>query len=175
LWLCRQRKGPSMECSFASYQIAEMASAMEREGNRFYQQLADFSTDEAVKELFLYLAKAEKKHEQDFLSIAQDTKASEEIYEYHVNIAEMMKSGINKLKKVIINPASADQQIDIPQALEIAINAEKLAVEVYTEILEAYSERFSKTLKKIIAQENSHLKRIKNLRQTLLPDPGRLF
>ncbi len=155
-----------MEYSFASYQIAEMASEMEKEGGHFYQQLADFSKDEAVKELFSYLAKSEKKHEKDFLSIAQDTKASEEVYAYHVNIAGMMKSGIKRLKRAMIY----NQQIDMPQALEIAINGEELAVEVYSEILGAYSEQFSKVLEKIIAQEKSHLKRIKNLKQILQPD-----
>lgn len=156
---------------FSPYQIAEMAGEMERQGYTFYQQLANFSTDEAVKELFLYLAKVEKKHEKDFLSIAQDAKASEEVCEYPVNIAAMMKSGINQLKRARINSVVTDQQINMPRALDIAIHAEELAVEVYSEIAQSYTERFSKVLEKIITQENSHLKRIKNLKQTIQPDP----
>ena len=159
-----------MEYSFASYQIAEMAGEMERQGCTFYQQLANFSTNEAVKELFSYLAKSEQRHEKDFLNIAQNMKSSEEVYEYPVNIAAMMKSGINQLKRARINSVSTDQPIDMPRALEIAIDAEKLAVQVYSEIAQSYSERFTKVLEKIIAQENSHLKRIKNLKQILQPD-----
>jgi len=159
-----------MEYSFASYQIAEMAGEMERQGYAFYQQLANFSTDEAVKELFSYLAKIEKRHEKEFFSIAQETKTSEEVYEYPVNIAAMMKSGINQLKRAMINTVSMDQPIDMPRALEIAIGSEELAVQVYSEIAKSYTERFSKVFEKIIAQENSHLKRIQNLKQTIQPD-----
>ena len=164
-----------MEYSFASYQIAEIACAMERAGGHFYRQLANLSTDEAVKELFLYLAKSEKKHEENFLKIAQDTKASEEVYDYHINIPEMMKAGINKFNEARINSVSMDQQMDMPRALEIAIKGEELAVQIYSEIAQSYSERFSKVLEKIIAQERSHLKRLQNLKQILRPDPEKFF
>jgi len=156
-----------MEYSFASYQIAEMVVEIEKEGYNFYQRLANFSTDQAVKELFLSLAKDEMLHVKAFTSIAKDAQASEEVYEYSINLAELMNIGINKFKEAMVNSTPVDKQVDMRGALEIAINNEAQAVLIYTEITLAYSKRFSNVFETIIAQENSHLKRLQELKQKL--------
>ena len=155
-----------MEYSFASYQIAEMAVEIEKEGFKFYQRLANFSTERAVKELFLSLAQDERMHEGTFEGIARDENAKE-VYVYSINIAEMMKIGINKLKEAMANSTPVDTQIDMHRALEVAINSEVLAVRIYTEIAHAYSKRFNNILEKIIIQESSHLKKLQDLKQKL--------
>jgi rubrerythrin len=156
-----------MEYSFASYQIAEMAVEIEKESFKFYQRLAGLSKDKAVKGLFLSLAQDERTHEATFAGIARDAKSTQEVYGYSINIAEMMKFGINKIKEALVNSASVDEEIDMHQVLEIAINNEALAVRVYTEIAHAYSKRFSDVFEKIIIQENLHLKKLKDLKQEL--------
>jgi rubrerythrin len=156
-----------MEYSFESYQIAEMAVEIEKESFKFYQRLANFLTEQAVKELFLSLAQDERIHEGTFAGIARDAKNAKEVYGYSINIAEMMKIGINKLKEAMVNSTPVDTQIDMHRALEVAINSEVLAVQVYTEVAHAYSKRFSNVFEKIIIQENSHLKRLQDLKQKL--------
>jgi rubrerythrin len=156
-----------MEYSFASYQIAEMAVEIEKESFKFYQRLAGLSTEQAVKELFLSLAQDERMHENTFAGIAREAKNAGEVYGYSMNIAEMMKIGINKLKEGMVNSAPVDQQIDMHRALGVAINSEVLAVRVYTEISQAYLKRFSNVFEKIITQESLHLKRLQALKQKL--------
>ncbi len=156
-----------MEYTFASYQIAEMAVDIEKEGFKFYQRLAAYSSELRIKQLFLSLAQDEKMHESAFAGIAKDARAAKEVHGYSIDIAEMMKNGINKLKGVMANAFPADREIDMHQALAIAMNNEVLAVKVYTEIANAYSEQFSKVLEKIIAEENSHLKKLQDLKLKL--------
>ena len=156
-----------MEYSFGSYQIAEMAVEIEKEGFKFYQRLANSSTEGAVKELFLSLAQDERSHEGTFAGIARDAKNAKEVYEYSVNIAEMLKFGINKLKEAMVNLTPVNARIDMHRALEVGINSEVLSVQIYTEIADAYSERFSNVFEKIIIQESLHLKKLQDLKQNL--------
>lgn len=156
-----------MEYSFASYQIAEMAVEVEQEGFKFYQKLANSSTEQAVKELFLSLAQDEKMHESVFADMARDAKVTKKVFGYSINVVELLKTGMDAFKESMANSAPVDQQIDMHRALELAINNEVLSVRVYTKMVHAYSNQFFNVFNKIIAQENSHLQKLQDLKKKL--------
>jgi rubrerythrin len=156
-----------MEYSFSGYQIAELAVEIEKEGVRLYRHMAGLSDNPAVKELFLSLAQDEIAHRDAFTVIARNAKAAGQTYGYSVNIAGLIKTGIDQFKKAMANSTPMDASINMHQALVVAINNERQAVKIYTEIARNYPKEFTKVFESIIIQESAHLKKLEILKSEL--------
>jgi rubrerythrin len=154
------------EFYFSPYQIAEMAMTVEEEGARFYMALAGLIDGEKIKNIFLFLSKAELEHRDTFRSIAA-TLHKEDFNEYSVDVKMLMQTHLNKLKRLAFNMRIArEKQLGIPETIDIAINTEKEAIKIYSQMYRAFIEKFHEVLLAIIKEEKKHLEMLNKVKRT---------
>ncbi len=138
------------EYYFSAYQIAEMVTKVEEAGARFYARLADSVKAPEVKNVFVILSKAEVGHQEAFRKIA-DSFRKEEAGEYSVDLAMLMQNHTDKLKELVFNlERVAGASVGVHDAIEIAIQTEKEAIRIYTEMHDNFSAKYHEVLSTII-------------------------
>ncbi|MBF0122182.1 MAG: ferritin family protein [Candidatus Omnitrophica bacterium] len=148
--------------------ILRLAIQVEEEGALFYRKLAGLARNPAVKETLLSLAEDELRHQKDLAQIANSFSSDGQAVSFPVNVIGMMKNSTETLKRMMkgAQPMDADV-LTLGQAFNIAINNEKSAIRVYTDLANIFTPDLAVVLKKIIEEEKGHLDklvRIKNFR-----------
>ena len=148
--------------------ILEMAVNIEKNGEAFYRNLANWADDPNVREIFSKLAAAEKKHQTDFsqlLSFATDDNIAEtypgEVADYiralsreHVFVGD--KTKFDHMKK-----ASDDE------AIRFAIGFEKDSILLYNELKSYVPKEHEGAVKELIKQEKSHVMLLSEVRRKI--------
>lgn len=142
---------------FSVEQIARMAMDVEIAGSKFYASLAQRVHQKELKDVFITLSKAEIEHRESFLKIAQNFKESE-LNEYSIDIEAEIQRHLMMLKENAFNENSLDEkQMNVSQAIDVAINVEKMSVDIYTKVSAFVIEKFGDILRLIIQEEKKHL------------------
>ena len=156
-------------------ELLKASIQIEREGKVFYSELCNYIDDPTTKEFLQVMATEEAIHEEQFKKILDEKNDRAYGWENQQNLRELLD---NKFKTDIF--PSIDKIMDqtskikgIEQALDFAIEAEKVSAEFYTLLGDACDEIDIKTqLVQLEEAEKEHLDRVKSLSKHYAPKHG---
>lgn len=157
----------------ADVSVVDYAIRAEKEGVRFYTKAAGMFKDSDLRDLFMKLAKEEAKHLQSFVDLKDKTlrRGVEECFksvEVDDYLDAVIRDGIYPKGEGMIRQLEAVKTVE--EACRIAIQAERNAILLYTELAKLSRDREQKKmLEKLIDEEKSHLVRIVSLRADFDP------
>lgn len=150
-----------MAVFFKSGELYRMAMEMERMGFSYYSELASHATNAEVKNVFQYLATAEKRHLRVFKRLWNTTSKSgpPESYrgEYKNYLIALLKD------KVFSSSAAARSRAirsSLISALNTGIKAEKDSILFYSGLLDVTPTTDNPAITKILSEEKKHLRKL---------------
>ncbi len=146
---------------FSAAEIVDMALEMERVGFKFYTALAESASNDETRAMFQWLASEEQVHEKEFEKLREGsgTYTLPESYpgEWQDYVRALIESltilGDEEIRKIA-------KSADFVEALKVGIALEKDSILFYEALKKYVPERERKTVEEIIAQEQSHLRRL---------------
>ncbi len=146
---------------FRSGELYRIAMQMERTGLAFYNAVAERSRDQSTRAVYVYLASAEKRHLKTFRKLWNTTgkSAPPESYkgEYRKYIKALIKDAVFPSAAVAKSRAMKSGPT---AALKTGIQAEKDSILFYSELMNLLSDPEKDAVKKIVAEEKRHLRRL---------------
>ena len=157
--------------NIANQELLEISLKIERDGKRFYNELAKKVIDPKVSEFFQIMAKEEALHENQFTHLIESKNVERFGWEGDI----MLRKFIDKEFKTDIFP-STKEVIDmlpktggIEKALELAMNAERIVGEFFRLLHNSCDDIEIKTLLTILEKsEHEHLERVKSFKSRYL-------
>ena len=143
----------------AGYTVAELVEIsvkIEEQGQSFYSAAAETIEDKSAKEVLLQLAQDEKRHSRIFQSLLPNGTGvlPEEAAPY---IKGLVETSVLKYLRASEDHLATDSPV---QLLEFALGFEKETLLFYFSIREFMDRRGQTVLRKIIGEEESHVRRI---------------
>jgi rubrerythrin len=161
-----------MSISFSGSELINIAIGIERRGIVFYDIMASSTKNDAARELFHYLADMERDHIQTFqgmlamLSEADKYQPSpDQAGEYTAYLQALVDSAVFS-DDLVTSEMATRAESDI-EALELAIRAEKDSILFYYEMKDVMPQRAQPAVKRVIAEEKSHLRQLSELKKKL--------
>ena len=157
--------------NITNQELLEISLKIERDGKRFYNELAKKVIDPKVSEFFQIMAKEEALHENQFTHLIESKNVDRFGWEGDI----MLRKFIDKEFKTDIFP-STKEVIDmlpktggIEKALELAMNAERIVGEFFRLMHNSCDDIEIKTLLTILEKsEHEHLERVKSFKSRYL-------
>ena len=157
--------------NITNQELLEISLKIERDGKRFYNELAKKVIDPKVSEFFQIMAKEEALHENQFTHLIESKNVDRFGWEGDI----MLRKFIDKEFKTDIFP-STKEVIDmlpktggIEKALELAMNAERIVGEFFRLLHNSCDDIEIKTLLTILEKsEYEHLERVKSFKSRYL-------
>jgi rubrerythrin len=150
-----------MAVFFKSGELYRMAGEMERTGYAYYNEIANSTSDAAVKTVFQYLASAEKRHLRTFKRLWHKAPKSSppESYrgEYKNYLAALLKDQVFSTSAVAKSRAARSS---IVSSLNTGIKAEKDSILFYSGLLDIVHADHIAAIGKILAEEKRHLRKL---------------
>jgi rubrerythrin len=151
---------------YSSSEIVEMGVQIEKNGRDFYNTVADNSKDEAVKNLFKFLAKEEEKHISAFKNVLSGIESyfpmeayTEEYFAYLSLLA-----GENIFTKNISAKDVAKSMNSDVDAISFAIDREKDSILFYYEMQRVVLKDKKGAVEELINQERDHFNKLTKLK-----------
>lgn len=152
---------------FSGSEVVEIGIQIEKNGQDYYNALAQKTKNAKVKEIFIFLAAEEEKHMAIFRKILEKTQQYEpqgldadEYYAYMNSLAsEHIFTQQNKGKEVAQN-INSDKE-----AVEKGIGFEKDSIVFYEGLKKAVPSYDQKIVEEIIAQERIHFDKLTELKK----------
>jgi len=156
-----------------SQELLEISLKIERDGKRFYSELAEKVTDPKVRDFFLLMAREEALHEKQFKRLIKSKGLERYGWEDNPSLREF----IDKEFSTDIFPP-AEEVIGqlttvrgIQKALELAMDAERIVGEFFRLLHDSCEDIEIKTLLTILEKsECEHLERVKSFKTRFLND-----
>lgn len=152
-------------------ELLVISTKIEGEGKNFYAALAEHILDPQVKEFLLLMAKEEANHEIQFKKLLEEKGDNQYGWENDENLREL----IDNLYQTDIFPQLDDVTAHLPHyqgilnAIESAVEAEKVSCEFYGLLQEACTDIESKVLLVLLEKvELEHLERVAKIRDRYL-------
>ena len=159
-----------MSIFFSMREVIEMAIAMERSGQAFYQNASKLARENSLKELFQYLAEEEEKHLKTFQDFYNTLKEKPEITPYNWEEAKLYLEALVD-SKFFASPEKAinlaKEAKDELEVINSAMNFEKETLLFFYQILEMIKSQEQELVKKIIEQEKKHIQRLSTMKSKL--------
>ena len=148
---------------FTANEILDMAIKIEKNGEAVYRDAADLVSNKELVNLLLWMADEEVKHAEWFAEL----KLSLEQKSVNPFMEQMSRELFNDLlgdKNFSLRDVNFSSVDEVKNLIEIFIEFERDSVRFY-EVLEPFVEDpvARESLKKIIAEENNHIKRLQEL------------
>jgi rubrerythrin len=157
--------------NITNQELLGISLKIERDGKRFYSELAEKVTDPKVSEFFQIMAKEEALHENQFKNLIE----SKNIDRYGWEADIMLRKFIDKEFKTDIFPSTKEVMAQLPKtegiekALELAMNAERIVGEFFRLLHNSCDDIEIKTLLTILEKsEYEHLERVKSFKSRYL-------
>ncbi len=163
---------PEQFMFISNEELLKASIQIEREGKFFYTELCDHIDDPATKEFLRVMATEEALHEEQFKKILYEKNDRAYGWENQQNLREFLD---NKFKTDIFPPINkimdqASNLQGVGQALDFAVEAEKVSAEFYNLLGDACDEIDIKTkLVQLEKAEKEHLDRVKSLAKQYAP------
>lgn len=154
---------------FAGSEIVELGIQIEKNGRDFYNTLTKKSKNQKAIEIFQYLAGEEEKH----IKVFQDILDRTEKYEPSGLDADEYFAYMNALaSEYVFTQKDKGEEIaktikNDKEAVNMGIGFEKDSIIFYEGMKKAVPEYGLKIINELIMQEQSHLKKLSDLRKTL--------
>ncbi|MGM0501076.1 MAG: ferritin-like domain-containing protein [Bacillota bacterium] len=158
---------------FNSLEILKMAISVEEDGEKFYEKCAAAdSKAEEVKRIFSNLAEDEREHRAYFKELLNEFDAADTSISQDYLYEELASDYLRVLIDDQIFP-SDEEEVDkiasnLGEAIDVGIRVEKNSILLYQEIIQDEDNpATADALKKIIAEEKSHLISLRKLKSYL--------
>ena len=149
------KEGKLVITDFDEVEAYEIASAIEKEGIRFYTELKNQQKDNNVKEMLEFMVQDEKNHLKFFEAALVDLEAKLERPDEDNDLVGSMNFGIFQPYESIEN--LNDVINDNKKALKLGLVSEEKAINFYHECKnKVSSQETKKELDKIISEEQKH-------------------
>lgn len=147
--------------------IMQKAIDLEKEGANFYRKLTAEVDIEAVRDVFLKLVADETQHQKDFSVLAKTMKGI--MIRSSLDLVGIMALVTAKLRDVMKGSELIDmRELNLGQAINIGIHNEREAVRAYSELLKVGHPEFNAVMKKVIGEEQDHLKALEDMKKQRL-------
>jgi rubrerythrin len=154
---------------FAGSEIVEIGIQIEKNGKDFYDTLAGSPGNEKAKEIFAFLSKEEAKHIIAFQKILASVEQYEpaEAYpgEYFAYMRALASEHVFTQKDK--GKELAKKVKSVKEAVDMGIGFEKDSIIFYEGMKKVVPSFDVKILDELIAQEQSHLRKLTELKSTL--------
>ena len=159
-----------MTTFFSGDEIIELAVQTEETGYAFYTQALENAKNEKLKSLFKYLADAELKHKETYLSLKDAIAESAQGMpidwdELGLYIKAMTDSSFFLGGDKNINLASKSS--DEKEAVDFAIGFEKDTLLFFYQILDIVKPKERPVVEKIVAEEKDHIKKLVDIKKAM--------
>jgi len=159
--------------NITNQELLEISLKIERDGKRFYSELANKVTDPKVSEFFQLMAREEALHEKQFKRLIE----SKNLERYGWEENHSLRKFIDTEFQTDIFP-SAKEVIDqiptiggIEKALDVAMDAERIVGEFFRLLHDSCDDIEIKTVLTILEKsECEHLERVKSFKSKFLTD-----
>lgn len=154
---------------FKAIEVINFAVEVEKNGELFYQTVAELTEDEKVKEIFTALAKAEAQHIIDFTALMDNVSKYETPQSYDGEFDEYMKALVDNhvfIKNTDVK-ALAEEITTPREAIDLAMSFEKDSILFFMELKNMVTEDNKDTLQELIDQEHGHIRTLAKLRTQL--------
>ncbi len=157
---------------FSKNEAIEIAIQIEREGQQFFQAVADAAKDEEVKSVFEWLASEEQRHMMVFENMRNEVDRLqlagpydwEEAGRYLRTIAEeRVFPGLEEAQRV------AKGMTNLTRVFRFAIQIERDNILYFHELRDMIAEKDREIITKLIDEEKSHIRRLMELRGKMVP------
>lgn len=154
---------------FSGSEIVELGVVIEKNGKDFYETVSSGSKNEAVKKLFKYLAGEEEKHIITFEKILVATEKYEPVESYTGEYLSYMRALAAEcvFTKKNNGRETAKKIKSDKEAVELGIGFEKDSIVFYEGMKKVVPEYDHKIVNALIAQEQSHLTQLTQLKEKL--------
>ena len=153
---------------FESQDILLFAKRIEENGERFYQQSADWLQDPKAKELFRYLAEEERVHRNVFEGMLSTMERFNVRETYEGEYLSYLQDYLDR--KVIFDSKAAERELagvqDPVSAIDFAIRREMDAILYFTEVKHFVSEGQQGPVGRILEEERGHFSKLNDLKRT---------
>ena len=153
---------------FESQDILLFAKRIEENGERFYQQSADWLQDTKAKELFRYLAEEERVHRNVFEGMLSTMQKFDVRESYEGEYLSYLQDYLDR--KVIFDSKTAQGELadvqDPVSAIDFAIRREMDAILYFTEVKHFVSEGQQGPIDRILIEERGHFSKLNDLKKT---------
>ena len=153
--------------NITNQELLEISLKIERDGKRFYSELAEKINDKKVSEFFRLMAREEALHENQFKQVIE----SNDIIRYGWEEELALRNFIDKEFKTDIFPPTKDvlsqlkKDGGINKALELAMDAERIVGEFFRLLHNSCDDIEIKTLLTILEKaEHEHLERVRSFK-----------
>lgn len=161
-----------MAFDFNADEIFEMAEQIERNGARFYREIAEMSPKGDVRNLFLKLAEMEEDHEKIFISMRAELSDKDkkptvfdpegESAQYLRALADLRVFDANTKEGFTFSEDQVEEEI-LKRAIRAAIDLEKESIVFYQGMKEFVPESLGKDkIDDIIKEEMTHVRILSN-------------
>lgn len=156
-----------------SQELLEISLKIERDGQRFYSELAEKVTDPKVRDFFLLMSREEALHEKQFKRLIESKGLERYGWEDNPSLREFIDT---EFRTDIFPPAEEvigqlTTVRGIQKALELAMDAERIVGEFFRLLHDSCEDIEIKTLLTILEKsECEHLERVKSFKTKFLND-----
>ena len=160
-----------MPMEFSGPELMEMAVQTEKGGRLFYETVAAQTDDDRLRELFRFLADEETRHIAVFQDFARSLRERPEELAYNWEEAVPYLRAVTDSRYFLGEAkalALARESASAEDALVHAIGFEKETLLFYNEMLTLVSEPSKPAVRRLVAEEKSHVVKLSLLRDALL-------
>ena len=154
-------------------ELLEISIKLERDGKRFYTELAKIVNDPLLKGFFKLMAREEAQHEKQFKNLFGSKKDAKLGWENNPSLRKFIDREVQT--DIFPSPHQALEELPsvrgIHKALDIAIEAERIAGEFFKLLQESCNDIEIKTQLTILEKlEAEHLEKVLSLKKRFLND-----
>lgn len=163
--------------SFSYHEVIELAANIEHRGYELYTKASELAQQESAKNILLFLAEQEKKHEKAFREMYEDIKKQDS--NKPIQFSEESLTYLGSLSDSSVFPANDDQFLEkiktLDDVIDVARQAEKDSILFYVELSNyAPDEATEEFYRLIIDEEKHHLIKIHEL-DNLIKERGIVY
>jgi len=151
-------------------EIIEIAIEIEKNGETFYNMLAESAETAILKDLFKYLSAEEKKHKlkfQEILKSIGDYQVSE-IYYATEYMGYMKALADNRVFRQDISPSDLAKNIKNPMdAIDVAIGFEKDSIIFLYETRDMFEDFEKEAIQMLLKEEKGHIRKLSELKKSI--------
>lgn len=154
-----------MSSKFTVKEVLEIAMAIEKNGEEFYDRYENHTKDKEIRRIFSFLSNEERRHYNYYKDLSGRITEKDREREYSGNNRQYLKAlaqesvfNEDKLARFVLQGISTDRE-----ALEFAREIEEDSISFYGTMKKNIPGRDRNMVEKIIAEERTHLGLIEKL------------
>ena len=158
-----------MAVIFSAREIAAAAVEKEKMRRGFYQSVAEVTTDDKLKALFMFLKAEEDHHVHEFEKIRDHIPEDDTHPEAYVEEMEAYMDSVidDRLYADIDSEQFVQKAIDAGKVLDLAIGFEKDAILYFREFIPFLNPTDREIVENLIEEEKGHIRKLADMKKQM--------